>query len=153
MNRPVVVDASVAVKWVVEEDYSDRAEELYAASLQFRYPVLAPSLMPNEVANAIYQRLRQGKLSELDATDAIARFLGFTFTLMAPAELPRPCICVARMHGLKSIYDSLYVLLAQQLGTDLWTDDRALLRSVAHAAPWVRWIGDYTPTRPNEDNR
>lgn len=48
-----------------------------------------------------------------------------------------------RAHRLTRTYDALYVVLAQLLGLELWTDDRALINTLAGAAPWVRWIGVY----------
>ncbi len=36
--------------------------------------------------------------------------------------------------------DSLYVVLAQILGADLWIADRRLLAAVGPIAPWVRFI-------------
>ncbi|MDP9370272.1 MAG: hypothetical protein M3Q03_18700, partial [Chloroflexota bacterium] len=46
-------------------------------------------------------------------------------------------------HRLKHVYDAHYAVLARLLETELWTADRALLKSLVPAAPWVRWIGDF----------
>ena len=45
----LVVDASVAVKWLVEEEYSDAADRL----LEGRHELFAPRLMASEVANVL----------------------------------------------------------------------------------------------------
>ena len=42
-----------------------------------------------------------------------------------------------------SAYDSVYVVLADMLEAELWTDDRRLLNSVEGVAHAVRWVGDY----------
>jgi predicted nucleic acid-binding protein len=49
----------------------------------------------------------------------------------------------ARSAQIHSVYDALYVVLAQLVNAELWTDDRRLLQAAANTVPWVRWIGDY----------
>jgi predicted nucleic acid-binding protein len=142
-GRPVVVDASVAVKWVLVESLSDRAERLYEDCFQAQRPPMAPALLPNEVINAIYRQLHRGGLAERDADAAVARFARLSVWLLAPSGLPEDAYAFAKRHQLGAIYDALYVVLAQRLGAELWTDDLGLLSSVGTAAPWVRWIGDY----------
>ena len=44
---------------------------------------------------------------------------------------------------MPSVYDGLYVALADMLGGDLWTADRRLLQMLAGQAAYVRWLGDY----------
>ncbi len=53
MNGSVVVDASLAVKWLVEEDDSDRAHAALQAWVAQGITRIAPYLMPFEVANAL----------------------------------------------------------------------------------------------------
>jgi predicted nucleic acid-binding protein len=45
----MIIDASVAVKWITEEENSDRARLLLR-----RLDLLAPTLIHAEVANAIW---------------------------------------------------------------------------------------------------
>jgi len=57
----IVLDASVAIKLVFPEQHSDRALALLTATIQAGDAVLAPPLLPFEVAPAIRQRMiRQG---------------------------------------------------------------------------------------------
>ena len=62
-----VIDASVAIKWVCEEEGSDRA----AALLDGR-PLAAPSFWLVEAANALWRRARQGELATAEADERIA---------------------------------------------------------------------------------
>ena len=143
--HPVVVDASVALKWVIEEEFSDRANALLSESV--RQPIVGPPPLLAEVTNAIYQRSRSRdphrRMSDAEAEQALVRFLRFPIALLTPADLYQQAFAFARTHNLTNIYDSLYVVLAQTLGTELWTDDQALLRALGTAAPWVRSIRDY----------
>ena len=137
-----VVDASVGVKWLLLEDLTPHADALYRNSLRNGRLLYAPAVFPNEVTNAIYQWLRRGLTTNDKAQELVARFLGLTFVLRSPANLPQRAFTFARTHNLPSIYDSLYVVLAQDIGTELWTADQRLLYALGGAAPWVRWIGD-----------
>ncbi len=143
----VVVDASVAVKWVLPEEHTDRAHALMAASIEARQRLVGPPHLPVEVVNAIYQRRRRGapheRLSEADADQALARFLAFPLELVNPPTLYAQAFAFARTHGLSNVYDSAYVVLAELLGTTLWTADETLLNALGSAAPWVRSIGSY----------
>ena len=142
----VVVDASVAVKWVLPEEWTDRAQALMAASIQARQRLVGTPHLSIEVVNAIYQRRRgapQERLSETEADQALARFLAFPLELLSPTPLYEQAFAFARTHGLSNVYDSAYVVLAQLLNTTLWTADETLLNALGTAAPWVRFIGAY----------
>ena len=50
----LVVDANVAVKWLVEEEHSAAAKRLIAGP----YELHAPRLLASEVANALWRKAR-----------------------------------------------------------------------------------------------
>ena len=41
------------------------------------------------------------------------------------------------------VYDAMYVVLANRLSYELWTDDQRLLRALGGTFTNARWIGDY----------
>lgn len=45
---------------------------------------------------------------------------------------------------LPTIYDAIYVVVAQELQIPLWTDDRRLLNALGTDFPTVCWIGRYS---------
>jgi predicted nucleic acid-binding protein len=53
----IVVDASVAAKWILAEPHSDRAEALYNATLQAGEPIVAPGLLLFEITNILRRRM------------------------------------------------------------------------------------------------
>jgi predicted nucleic acid-binding protein len=141
-----VVDASVAVKWVVNEELTTQARALLARSVRDRTPLLAPPHLPGEVANALYRRsLRSDNqvVSPEVAEEALAEFLTFPLLLLAPEHLYLDALRFARIHQVGSIYDALYVVLARRAGVEFWTADQRLLTSLGSSAPWVRWLGDF----------
>ncbi|MCL4545761.1 MAG: type II toxin-antitoxin system VapC family toxin [Chloroflexi bacterium] len=139
-----VIDASVALKWVLaEEELAEEAAHLFAATLQERQPIVAPPHFPAEVCDAIYQRQRRGLLSAELAGEAVNAFLAFAIPTLAPRGLYRQAFDFACTYTLPSLYDSLYVVLAHLLQTTLWTADQRLVNALAGRLDFVRWLGDY----------
>ncbi len=71
----LVVDASVAVKWLIAEDGSDAA----ALLLMDGDDLHAPRLMASEVANALWCKIRKGEVErgQVDVlTAAVCPFVG-----------------------------------------------------------------------------
>ena len=68
MNGVVVVDASLAIKWLVSEENSDKARAISRSWANAGIQAAAPYLMPVEVTNALHRRVVQGELTVEDAT-------------------------------------------------------------------------------------
>ena len=141
----IVVDASVAAKWILPEEHSGRALALVVDAAEAGQAIVAPPLLQFEVANILRQRMVREGLSLPDADRLMAQFLTFPVASTVPEGLSRRALAIADAHGLPAAYDAHYVALAAFLGCELWTDDQRLLRLVANKLPFVRWIGDYVP--------
>lgn len=86
-----VVDASVAVQWVFVEEETPQARALLAWGQRANRSLRAPSLLPNEVANAINRRLRRGLITDAEAgvvAVEAAIVLASGVELETPADLP-----------------------------------------------------------------
>jgi predicted nucleic acid-binding protein len=141
----IAVDASVAVKWLFEEEHSDRAEALVATRVQQQEPIIAPPLLPVEVTNIIRQRRRRGDVTLDQARERLAIFFGYRVHVIAPAALYDRALTLAEEQQLPAAYDAHYLALAELEGCDLWTADQRLLRQLDGRLPFVRFIGDYDP--------
>jgi len=62
---PITIDASVAVKWFVDEPGTDKAIQLLESDDQ----LIAPELIISEVANAVWRRAAAG---DIDREQAMA---------------------------------------------------------------------------------
>ena len=116
---PVVVDASVAAKWVFQEPGSAAAARLRDPS----YDLIAPDLMALEVANAIWKRVRSGRLPVDDGRRAVEELKA------APVRWRRDRPLVATAWKItarwnRSVYDCLYLALAALVHARLVTADR-----------------------------
>jgi uncharacterized protein len=82
----IIIDASVAAKWIFTEEYSGQARARLRSSLSAAKRITAPPLLPIEVTNIIRQRMRQEALSLPEAQERLGRCYedrGFDFDYAA----------------------------------------------------------------------
>ena len=140
----ICVDASLAAKWILPEEYSEEALALYSASARSGEPIVAPALLPYEVTNILRLRTIRSDLSSTDAQTLLTRFLAFPVLLQESPRLHERALSLAALFNLAATYDAHYLALAEQLECAFWTDDRRLLRQLNGKASYVHWIGDYS---------
>lgn len=146
--RPrVVVDASLALKWVLEEPHSIEAQNLLNRWVQTQVIVTAPTLLVFEAANVLYQRVRRGQLSIEAAREALSALTATHLTLIGGDEpdLSDRAITLAQAFRLPATYDAVYMGVAIKSECPFWTADERLWNEVHEKAPWVRWIGEVGP--------
>jgi predicted nucleic acid-binding protein len=139
---PVVIDASVATKLVLPEELSARAQAFCEATLRAGRRIVGPPLLPIEVATILLQQRRAGEVAGGDVDAAYAAFLALGIEIVRPDGLEGAAFAFARANRLRAVQPAVYAVLAQLLGTEHWTGDRALYKNLGSVAPWVRWIGD-----------
>lgn len=137
----IVVDASLAMQWLLVETFTMRSRQQLAKWTSAGTRLFAPSLILSEITNALYKRVRKGDLSLADADAALERFLKLDLDLVTEDTLARRALALAAAHKLKAAYDAQYLSLAEREGCDLWTADERLWNSVKSLLSWVRWIG------------
>jgi len=122
----IVVDASVAVKWVIPEVLSDQAESLRDRADR----LLAPDLLLPEAANALWKKLIRREITTREAAQAINLLLASGLDLRPSGPLLGRALALARRLR-HPVYDCIYVALAQAEGATLITADQRLLARVA----------------------
>jgi predicted nucleic acid-binding protein len=135
----LVIDASVAVKWLIPEQHADAARR----ALTGRYSLLAPDLIWPEVGNTLWKKALRGELT-------VEQMLGlFSDLSRAPMEVFASRALAARASTLalqyrRPFYDSLYVALAYQRRSPLVTADRRLYNALRPTplAEHLLWIED-----------
>lgn len=142
----IVIDASVAAKLILWEEFSDVALQLLEDCESRNLPILGPALLPFEVSNIVRQRMRRDaeQFSLAQAKAVLANFFALPIQTISPPELGSRSLEVADRFGLPAIYDAYYVALAQLLGAPLWTYDKRLLATMGTAAGFVRSIAEYS---------
>jgi len=129
-----VVDASVAVKWLLEEPGTAEAEALLAGG----EPPWAPELLLAEIGNVIWKRTRRSEAPT--ALRAGYDLLPGSFRHLVPmAELASESFDLALRHD-HPISDCFYVALARRESAPLVTADARLSLRFAAAAE-IRLLG------------
>jgi len=126
LPRRIVVDASVALKWVLEEEQSDQAEALSSG----RELVTSALLWP-EAGNAIAMRVRRGELDRDRGNDALRDLRAAplrTQPLDGDGVLAAFSIACDLIHP---IYDCCYLALAIEENSIMVTADRRFRSAVA----------------------
>ncbi len=118
----LVVDASVAAKWVLQEDGSDRAAGLRGSGDD----LIAPSLIVAEIGNAVWKRAIWREVSARDAVRALQTAISLFTQLIAPTDLAARATEIA-IELRHPIYDCFYLALAERERCALITADRRLI--------------------------
>ena len=119
MSEFVVVDASLAFKWLVEEEHSDRATALARLWDDEGCQLAAPPLMPFEVANALHRRVMRGDLTVGVAADLIQDLMSLGVTFHATPDLQSRALAFASQLKQGAAYDAHYLALAEGLGCEV----------------------------------
>ena len=137
----VVVDASVALKWALDdEEEVDCAIALRDDGIRGRFQMLAPSLWLYEVVNGLVVAVARERLPKAVAARALGHLLEVGVRLVDPEA--EECFKQATRLGLSG-YDAAYLALAEAVKGEAWTGDRRLYERARRRAARVRWIGDY----------
>ncbi len=136
----IVVDASVALKWVLEEENTEDAIALLHRWRELAELLLAPPIFRPEVTNALHRRVGRQEITRAQAIDAVG-FLTSAVAIREPPGIYKEALALAHEFGLKYTYDSLYVALARAEDCELWTADRQIFRSAQPRFPLVRLLG------------
>jgi len=118
-----VVDASVAIAWLFEDEATPETEAVLDRLAHEE--AHAPGLWELEVANVVLFAERRGRLSEAASARIIERLRGLPIRLSPNSPRLHHVLEVGRRYGLTS-YDAAYLTLAQHLNLPLATLDRDL---------------------------
>ncbi len=121
----LVIDASVALKWVFDEKDSPVARDLLIGK-----SLVAPDFLWLECANVVWTRSRRKLISADDARAAVAALLG------APVESVTAKDFVETAHAIaadldQTVYDSLYLAVAMARNAVMVTADQAFFSAAA----------------------
>lgn len=138
----LVVDASIAAMWFLDEPMSGPAARILEGST----PLAAPDLIRLEVGNVLARAVKAGALAPTDARRALAGLGPPVLDLHASAGLAEDALALALRHG-GSVYDGAYLALAVRLDCPLVTHDFELARTAKRAGVAARTLGKTSRTR------
>jgi predicted nucleic acid-binding protein len=138
----VVVDSSVAIKWLVVEPYSTEARRLLNDYQTGALTLLAPDLIYAEVGNIGWKKYRLQGLAAADAQLVSDAFLLLSFTLTPTAALLDNAYRLAVTHQ-RTAYDAMYLALSVREKCRLVTADEKLGNALSSVFPNLLWVANW----------
>ena len=135
----LVVDASVAIKWLLPEIHAEAARRVLSED----FTLLAPDLIWAEVGNALWKQWRRGQMAGEVMQGLLQDFQRAPLEISSSGSLVTVACDLARRFE-RSFYDSLYLALARHRACPVVTADRKLFNSLKGDphAPSLMWVED-----------
>ncbi|NEQ84035.1 MAG: type II toxin-antitoxin system VapC family toxin [Moorea sp. SIO2I5] len=138
----LVIDSSVVAKWFFVEPLTKQALAVRNDWELSRVDLIAPELMLAEVGNIIWKRQRVGLITEPEGNSLIARLLALSVpTVETETILPRAYSLGAAFD--RTVYDALYLALAEAMTAKFITADLRLYNAVSGNLPFIDYLGNY----------
>ena len=122
-----VIDASIAVKWVVEEEGTPEA-----LALRQRTRLIAPELLVAECANILWKKVARDELLREEALLAAKLLQGAEVELLPMRSLFEVATTLA-IELVHPAYDCIYLALAIEIDCQFVTADERLLRKLGQS--------------------
>jgi predicted nucleic acid-binding protein len=140
----VCVDASLAIKLVVTEAGSDKADALFDQWASEETQLIAPVFFDVETDSILRQKVSLRRELTFDqAQRAFASLRGLPIkTTHSPEQRVRAWE-IAREFQFPTVYDATYLALAELRQCEFWTADEKLFKQVRDKLTFVQWLGNY----------
>lgn len=140
----IVVDASVAVKWFLNEAYSKDALALLSADEK----LIAPQLVAYEVAGAFVRARRRGDIDDVELEEIIQSWTAaidasILYVQYEAKDVHRASTLASEIGH--TIADCVYLAMAERFNAPLITADKVFYEKVASDFRYVNFIADVAP--------
>jgi predicted nucleic acid-binding protein len=139
MPSLLVVDCSVAIKWVLDEAGAAEAIELLESHGRGEVTLVAPDLLRLEAASLLARRTRNKRSSPLEATRSY-EFVAAAMPHLFPSQQLLPQALQIAFANQLSLWDAIYISLAIRLDCPLITADNRLIRSATGFFPNIQLL-------------
>lgn len=137
----IVVDANVAIKWVVEQPHFERARDIVARGTV----LIVPAMFVAEVTSTLWKYIRNDEISAPQAQAGLASILSQISIFEQDADLAEEALDRGAELNCAP-YDCFYLALAMRRGAPLVTADKRFINRLAntrykshviHLADWT----------------
>jgi len=137
-----VIDASVASRFLLVEDLSDKAGLVLEAFLEEGFDLRAPKLVVYEVGNTLWKAVKQGFINLDEAVQRFSYLLGLRVDSIELTEEEHKEVLEWGSRNDATYYDSVYVMSSKKIGATLLTADDVLYEK-AHKEVLALHLKDY----------
>jgi len=136
----VCVDAGLVVKFVTPEENSALVEQLVSRWQVDEIEMVAPAFASAEVDSVLRQKVIRGELTQAIADAAFRVVCQMPIALDAETDCRERAWEIAKMLALPTVYDAVYLALAEQRGCEFWTADNRLYERVKDTFGFVKLL-------------
>jgi len=134
------VDAGLVVKFVSPEADSAQVETLFARWKEKNIAMVVPAFAPAEMDSVLRQKVVRGELPPdiADAAFQLARRLPITIDV--ETDCRARAWEIAKQFEFPTVYDAVYLALAEAHLCEFWTADQRLFERVKSALSYVKHL-------------
>ncbi len=136
-----IIDASVAIKWVLDEQYKTEASRY----MQCNASIYAPDLIKQECANAIIKKIHIGDLTSEQGWELYEQLFQLNTISVIPTDQFMDTAFNYAILLNHSIYDCLYLAAAMQFNSTVVTaDSKFYKKTINHEnfSSHIRWVAE-----------
>ena len=146
MNR-YVIDSSVAIKWFIYEDLQAEALAILNEWELGNLECVVPDWFYVEIGNILWKKHRNQLITREEVDTALAE-LGNLPLLIKPSHPLNDAAVSFAIKYDRTVYDSLYVVLAEEEDCPFVTADDRLANALAPHIPNIVKLADWKPSPP-----
>jgi predicted nucleic acid-binding protein len=127
VTRQAVIDSCVCVKWLIREEYSEKAISLLSSGLE----LVAPDIVLTEAANALWKTVKRRLLTPEQAEARFTNLPSFFSRLLPTFDLVPEALMLGMAIDVP-VYDCVYVVAGRRVSASLITADTKLIAKLAN---------------------
>jgi predicted nucleic acid-binding protein len=126
--KQYIIDASVGVKWFLQDEFSEKADYFLKIAEQVKGSIIVPEFFFFEIANVCRQKVKKKSLDARSAFEELDRVMKLSLSWRRDSELIDVALENALFYNI-TVYDSLYISLAETYLAPLITADQKLIQA------------------------
>jgi predicted nucleic acid-binding protein len=130
----LVIDATVGLKWFIEESRSSVARKILDKGASF----IAPDIFIQEICNVVWKKVKNQEITAEQGEAIVANVPMVLDHIVPSSEVASRAFALAVQFN-HPVYDCLYLALAERESITLITDDAKLV-NIAKKAKLARFV-------------
>lgn len=131
MNKSLVIDASVAAKWLLPDEQDFTAKLIKDEFAKRAISIYIPALLFYEVNNLLKSAALAKRIKSKETSRVYEAFLDLDFNVYWSKQILKDALKIALKLNLSS-YDAAYVALAEDLQIPFYTADGRLVKQASN---------------------
>jgi predicted nucleic acid-binding protein len=129
-------------KWLFPEELHEQAMAVRRNWDLSTVELIAPDLMLIEVSNIIWKKQRLGLITEEEGFNTVTNLLALSIPVVEPQCILPNAYSLAKFYD-RTVYDALYLALADLMQAQFITADLRLYNAVSSKLQFVQYLGSY----------